>query len=69
IAALTLATANIHLGLGGLLFTLNGLGYLGLAVLLVIGAAILYQNREVLLPQSASEPAATVGHLATGVTP
>jgi len=37
--------------------------------LLVIGAAILYQNREVLLPQSASEPAATVGHLATGVTP
>lgn len=38
IVALTLATANIHLGLGGLLFTLNGLGYLGLAALIVIGA-------------------------------
>lgn len=39
IVALTLATAYIHLTLGGLLFTLNGLGYLGLAVLLVVGAA------------------------------
>ncbi len=39
IVALTLATAYIHLGLGGLLFTLNGIGYLGLAALFVIGAA------------------------------
>jgi hypothetical protein len=39
IVALTLVTANIHLGLGGVLFTLNGLGYLGLAALFVIGAA------------------------------
>lgn len=39
IVALTLATAYIHLTLGGLLFTLNGLGYLGLAVLLVLGGA------------------------------
>jgi hypothetical protein len=39
IVALTLATANIHLGLGGLLFTMNGLGYLGLAALFVVGAA------------------------------
>ena len=39
IVALTLATAYIHLGLGGLLFTLNGLGYVGLAALIVIGAA------------------------------
>jgi hypothetical protein len=38
IVGLTLATANIHLGLGGLLFTLNGLGYLGLAALVVMGA-------------------------------
>ena len=38
IVGLTLATANIHLGLGGVLFTLNGLGYLGLAALFVIGA-------------------------------
>ena len=36
---LTLATSYIHLGLGGLLFTLNGLGYAGLAALIVIGAA------------------------------
>ncbi len=39
IVGLTAATAYIHLGLGGLLFTLNGLGYLGLAALIVIGAA------------------------------
>ena len=39
IVALAAATANIHLGLGGVLFTLNGLGYLGLAALVVIGAA------------------------------
>jgi hypothetical protein len=39
IVALTGATASIHLGLGGLLFTLNGLGYIGLAGLVVIGAA------------------------------
>ena len=38
IVGLTLATANIHLGLGRLLFTLNGLGYLGLAALVIIGA-------------------------------
>ena len=40
IIGLTLTTANIHLGLGGLLFTLNGLGYLGLAALFVIGATV-----------------------------
>ena len=39
IVGLTLATAYIHLGLGGLLFTLNGLGYIGLAALIVVGAA------------------------------
>ena len=39
IVGLTLATAYIHLTLGGLLFTLNGLGYVGLAALVVIGAA------------------------------
>lgn len=38
IVGLTLATAYIHLGLGGLLFTLNGLGYAGLAGLFVIAA-------------------------------
>jgi hypothetical protein len=39
IVALTASTAYIHLGLGGMLFTLNGLGYIGLAVLYIIGAA------------------------------
>jgi hypothetical protein len=39
IVGLTLATAYIHLGLGGVLFTLNGIGYLGLASLIVVGAA------------------------------
>lgn len=39
IVGLTAATAYIHLGLGGLLFTLNGLGYIGLAGLYVIAAA------------------------------
>jgi hypothetical protein len=40
IVGLTLVTAYIHLTLGGLLFTLNGLGYLGLAALVVIGAVL-----------------------------
>jgi hypothetical protein len=40
IVGLALATAYIHLGLGGLLFTMNGLGYLGLAGLFAIGAAV-----------------------------
>jgi hypothetical protein len=38
IVGLTLATGYIHLTLGGLLFTLNGLGYVGLAALVLIGA-------------------------------
>ena len=38
VIGLTIATAYIHLTLGGVIFTLNGLGYLGLAVLVVIGA-------------------------------
>jgi hypothetical protein len=39
IVGFTLATAYIHSTLGGLLFTLNALGYLALAALIVIGAA------------------------------
>ena len=38
IVGLTLATAYIHFTLGGVLFTLNALGYIGLAALIVIGA-------------------------------
>lgn len=40
IVQLTVATADIHLGLGGPLFTLNGYGYLGLAAMYAIGALV-----------------------------
>jgi hypothetical protein len=40
IVALTAATAYIHLTLGGLLFLLNGLGYVGLIALVVIAAVV-----------------------------
>ncbi|HET7686397.1 MAG TPA: hypothetical protein VFM19_08350 [Candidatus Limnocylindria bacterium] len=39
IVALALSTGYIHLTLGGLLFTLNALGYAGLAGLYVVAAA------------------------------
>lgn len=39
IVGLTLTTAYIHFSLGGVLFTLNALGYLALAAALVVGAA------------------------------
>jgi hypothetical protein len=38
IVGLTLATGYIHFTLGGVLFTLNALGYAGLAALIVVGA-------------------------------
>jgi hypothetical protein len=38
IVALAMTTSIIHFRLGGLLFTLNSIGYAGLAVLFVIGA-------------------------------
>ena len=40
ILELTVATALIHLSLGGTLFTLNGLGYLGLAADYLSGALL-----------------------------
>jgi hypothetical protein len=40
IVALTLATAYIHSTLGGLLFTLNALGYVALAVAIIVGAVV-----------------------------
>ncbi|HTE65395.1 MAG TPA: hypothetical protein VK736_03950 [Candidatus Binatia bacterium] len=40
IVALTIATAYIHLGLGGLLFTLNAAGYAALAAALVLVATV-----------------------------
>lgn len=39
IAAFALSTGYIHLTLGGLLFTLNALGYAGLAGLYIVAAA------------------------------
>ena len=39
IVGLTLTTSYIHLNMGGLLFTLNGLGYAALAAAIAIGAA------------------------------
>lgn len=38
IVGLTLTTAYIHFTLGGVLFTLNALGYVGLAMALLVGA-------------------------------
>ena len=40
IIELTAATANIHFSLGGPLFTLNGLGYVALAIAYAIGALV-----------------------------
>jgi hypothetical protein len=40
IVALTIATAYIHLGLGGLLFTLNAAGYAALAAALLVVATV-----------------------------
>jgi hypothetical protein len=40
IVALTLATAYIHLSLGGLLFTLNAVGYAALAVAMIVIATV-----------------------------
>ena len=41
----TLTTSYIHLNLGGLLFTLNGLGYAALAAAIAIGAAAPHPTR------------------------
>ncbi len=37
---LTLTTAYVHLTLGGMVFTLNALGYLGFSLLMIIGASV-----------------------------
>ena len=48
IVALTIATGLIHLTLGGLLFTLNGLGYLTAAVAMVIPLELAIRYRGVI---------------------
>jgi hypothetical protein len=40
IVELTLTTALIHLTLGGFLFTMNGLGYVGLAAAIVVATVV-----------------------------
>ena len=47
IVALTVATGVIHLTLGGLLFTLNGLGYLTAAVLMIVPLQLAIRYRGV----------------------
>ena len=47
IVALTIATGVIHLSLGGLLFTLNGLGYLTAAIAMVIPLELAIRYRGV----------------------
>jgi hypothetical protein len=51
IVELTLASAYIHLSLGGLLFTLNALGYLALAAAYLGTAAVPMLQRFGWLPQ------------------
>jgi hypothetical protein len=51
ILELTLATAYIHVGLGGLLFTLNAVGYLGLAIAFGATAAVPMLRRYGWLPR------------------
>ncbi len=51
ILELTLATAYIHVGLGGLLFTLNAIGYLGLAIANGATAAVPTLRRYGWLPR------------------
>jgi hypothetical protein len=64
IIELTLVTAYIHLTLGGTLFTLNGLGYIGLAAAIVATALpVALLRRLAWLPRIglAGYTAATIG--------
>jgi hypothetical protein len=51
ILELTLATAYIHVGLGGLLFTLNAIGYLGLTIAIGATATVPVLRRYGWLPR------------------
>lgn len=66
-ALLTLATASIHLYLGGLLFTANGLGYAALAVGLLAPLSIARRFRFLVRAGLVGFTAATIlGWLAFG---
>jgi hypothetical protein len=60
IVALTLTTAYIHFNLGGLLFLLNSLGYVGLAVILVMPVAVVQRLRPLVLFGLAGYTLATI---------
>jgi hypothetical protein len=60
IVALTLSTAYIHLTLGGVLFTLNGLGYLVGAAAMVVPIAIAVRYRGLIRIGLAAYAATTI---------
>ncbi len=60
IVALTLATAYIHLTLGGLLFTLNAIGYAAGAAAMVVPLAIAVRYRWLVRIGLAAYAAATI---------
>jgi hypothetical protein len=67
IVALTLATAYIHSTLGGMLFTLNALGYAALAVAMIVPISFVAQRRLVVRLALAGFTAMTiVGYLLIG---
>jgi hypothetical protein len=69
ILELTLATAIIHLTLGGTLFLLNGLGYLALGTVYFASAAIPALRRHATLPKVALAAYASItiaAYLVTG---
>jgi hypothetical protein len=67
IVALTLATAYIHSTLGGMLFTLNALGYAALAAAMIVPIAFVAQRRLVVRMALAGFTATTiVGYLLIG---
>ncbi len=69
ILELTLATAIIHLTLGGTLFLLNGLGYLALGAIYLASAALPSMRRHAALPKAALAAYASItiaAYLVTG---
>lgn len=69
ILELTLATAVIHLTLGGTLFLLNGIGYLTLGAIYLASTALPLARRHALLPKAALAAFASVtiaAYLVTG---
>ena len=69
ILELTLATAIVHLNLGGTLFLLNGIGYLALGAIYLASTAWPAARRHALLPKAALAAFASVtiaAYLVTG---